>query len=118
VIVKRIHPDGRTVRASEMFVGPHDYQSIVGKESAQFRVAELTFRDGARTRLHVHDSEQLIIIVTGAGVCGTVDAEHDMGVGDHALIAAGEAHWHGVRANGEVTLLSVLGPHTTRLAEV
>lgn len=116
MIVKRVSKAGRAPRSGELFVGAHDYQSIIDKESAQFRLSELTFRDGARTKLHVHDTEQLIIIVSGAGVCGTVDTEREMGVGDYALIAAAEPHWHGSRAKTEVTLLSVLGPHVTRLA--
>jgi len=118
VIVKRVRPDGRTRRSGELFVGSHDYQSIVGNESAQFRVAELTFRDGERTKLHVHDSEQLIVIASGRGIVATAEEEHEIGVGDYALIAKEEPHWHGAGPAGEVTLLSVLGPHKTRLAPV
>ncbi len=97
-------------------MGSHDYRPMVGTESRQFRVSELTFQDGARTRLHVHDSEQVVVVTAGAGIVATADAEHAISIGDVAVIPADEPHWHGAPRRGTVTQLSILGPHATRLA--
>jgi len=116
MIVKRVDPTRRTSRTGELFIGAHDYQPIIGTESAQFRVSELTFRDGARTKAHTHDSEQIVIVTAGEGIVATADEQRSISVGDIALIPAGESHWHGAPVGGSVSQLSLLGPHTTRLA--
>ena len=117
MILKRVSAADRAPRSGELFVGMHEYQRIIGGDaSAQFHVSEMTFRDGTRTRLHVHTSEQLIVVMSGRGIVATADAEREMVVGDIALLPAGEPHWHGVPVGGSVTLWSILGPHVTRLA--
>ena len=114
MIVRRAQDLERRSRTGELFVGSHEYRPLVGSESRQFRVSELTFQDGARTRLHAHDSEQVIVVMAGDGIVATADAEHAISTGDVALIPADEPHWHGAPAGGTVTQLSILGPHTTR----
>ncbi len=117
MIVKRVSADGRTPRSGELFVGTHDYQLVVpSAESKQFSIAELTFRDGARTKPHTHGSEQVMIVMSGRGLAGTFDEEREIGVGEVALFGRDEPHWHGVREGGSVTFWSILGPHKTVLA--
>jgi quercetin dioxygenase-like cupin family protein len=116
VIVKRVRPTGRTKRTGDLFIGEHEYQNAIGSDSAQFRMSELTFRDGARTKMHVHDSEQVVLVTDGEGIVATATDEQRIGVGDVALIPAGEPHWHGAPPDGAFTQWSILGPHNTRLA--
>ncbi|HKW79175.1 MAG TPA: cupin domain-containing protein [Candidatus Limnocylindria bacterium] len=117
MIVRKVTEAGRAPRSGELFVGAHDYQLVLGStDSSQFSIAELTFRDGARTKPHVHGSEQVIVVMSGRGLIGTRDAEQEIGVGDVVLLGRDEAHWHGVREGGDVTFWSILGPHKTRLA--
>ena len=116
MFIKRSSPAGRTKRTGDLFVGEHEYQNAVGGESAQFRISELTFRDGSRTKMHVHDSEQVVLVIAGEGIVATATDEQRIGVGDVALIPAGEPHWHGASADGAFSQWSILGPHTTRLA--
>ena len=119
MIVKRVTAAGRAPRGGELFVGTHEYQRIFGgDESGQFHLSEMSFRDGNRTRLHVHTSDQIIIVTSGEGIVASADTERRIAVGDVALLAAGEPHWHGASALGTVTFWSVLGPHQTRLAQV
>jgi quercetin dioxygenase-like cupin family protein len=116
VIVRRAHELERRSRTGDLFIGAHEYRPLVGTESRQFRVSELTFADGARTRLHVHDSEQVVVVTAGEGIVATPDAEHALSAGDIAIIPAEEPHWHGAPPRGTVTQISILGgPHTTRL---
>ena len=116
MIIKRVRPAGRVRRSGDLFVGEHEYQNAVGTESAQFRMSELTFRDGAHTKMHVHDSEQIVLVIAGEGIIATAAEEQRIGTGDVVLIPAGEPHWHGAPAGGAITQWSILGPHTTRLA--
>jgi len=115
VIIKHVRQAGRTKRTGDLFVGEHEYQNAVGGESSQFRMSELTFRDGSRTKMHIHDSEQVVLVTAGEGIVATATDEQRIGVGDVALIPAGEPHWHGAPAGGAITQWSILGPHTTRL---
>src|SRR6266851_2842960 len=103
MIVKHVRPAGRAKRTGDLFIGEHEYQNAIGGESGQFRMSELTFRDGARTKLHVHDSEQLVLVVDGEGIVATAAKEERIGAGDVVLIPAGEPHWHGARADGAFT---------------
>jgi quercetin dioxygenase-like cupin family protein len=113
VIIKRAREAERAPRSGALFVGEHEYRSAIGAESRQFRLAEMTFRDGTRTKLHVHDSEQAILVTAGAGIVATADAEHRIETGDVALIPAREPHWHGSGPGDVVTQWSILGPHKT-----
>jgi len=79
MILKRVSAADRAPRSGELFVGMHEYQRIIGGDaSAQFHVSEMTFRDGTRTRLHVHTSEQLIVVMSGRGIIATADAEREI----------------------------------------
>lgn len=113
MIIKHARDAERRSRSGDLFVGEHEYRSAVGAESRQFRIAEMIFRDGTRTKLHVHDSEQVILVTAGEGIVATATAEHRIEVGDVAVIPAGEPHWHGSLAEGVVTQWSILGPHKT-----
>ena len=82
MIIKRVRPAGRVRRSGDLFVGEHEYQNAVGTESAQFRMSELTFRDGAHTKMHVHDSEQIVLVIAGEGIIATAAEEQRIGTGD------------------------------------
>jgi quercetin dioxygenase-like cupin family protein len=116
VIIKRARDAERVPRSGPLFVGEHEYRAAVGAESRQFRLGEMTFRDGTRTKLHVHDSEQVILVTAGVGIVATADAEHRIEAGDVAIIPLGEPHWHGSGPGDVVTQWSILGPHKTTLA--
>ena len=72
----------------------------------------VTFHDGARTRLHYHDSDQILIAYEGEGfveivkrINETHDDSYSFEVEDYAefkngetvIIPAGKLHWHGAR---------------------
>ncbi len=113
MIIKRARDAERRMRSGDLFIGEHEYRSAVGAESRQFRISEMTFRDGTRTKLHVHDSEQVILVTAGQGIVASADAEQRIAAGDVAVIPAGEAHWHGSIRGEAVTQWSILGPHKT-----
>ena len=58
------------------------------------------FASGARTKRHVHTSDQVLYVVSGIGKVGAGDEEHVIANGDVVLIPAGEDHWHGAADTG------------------
>ena len=63
--------------------------------SKSFRSAIVTFAPGARTRLHTHTSDQMLIVTQGKGIVATEKEEISVGAGDIIVFPAGEKHWHG-----------------------
>lgn len=59
------------------------------------RVAIVTFPAGARARMHIHDHEQVLYILSGRGVVATDKEERVVTPGMIVSIEAGERHWHG-----------------------
>jgi quercetin dioxygenase-like cupin family protein len=85
------------------------------KSDAGFRVYRVTFADGGRTNWHRHAGPQWLFVIEGRIRVQTEGgAVQDLEVGDTALIAPGERHWHGAVPGSMGTHiavnLSVSGP--------
>lgn len=111
----RVSPEGRRRSDAEIFVGEVLSQTAVGEESPHVRASEVTFRDGARNRLHTHTTDQILIVTEGLGYVGTETERHEIAPGDVAHITAGEPHWHGARPGHDMTHWSILGPSRTQI---
>ena len=68
---------------------------IGGGASESFNFNIVNFAAGARNRVHVHTSEQILFVTKGEGLVGTDDEVAEVTVGDTVLIPAGTRHWHG-----------------------
>lgn len=90
-----------------IFVGRVETQRLVDEESPHFFCLEVTFRQGARNRLHTHSTDQILIITAGEGIVADEREQHEVAPGDIALISAGEPHWHGARPGRDMTHLSI-----------
>jgi quercetin dioxygenase-like cupin family protein len=113
--VVHVNAEGRKPNRGDIMIGDVVSQLIVAEESTYFRLNEVTFRDGARNRLHVHPTDQILIVTAGEGTLGGDEGEHDLRTGDVALIASGERHWHGAKPGRDMTHWSILGPGETRI---
>ena len=96
-----------------MFVGAAELRSIVGDEARALRLTEVTFRAGARNKLHTHTTDQILIVTAGEGIVATEHEEQPVRAGDVAYIPAGERHWHGAKPGADMTHLAVLGSGKT-----
>ena len=96
-----------------MFVGAAELRSIVGDEARDLRLTEVTFRAGARNKLHTHTTDQILIVTAGEGIVATEHEEQPVRAGDVAYIPAGERHWHGAKPGADMTHLAVLGSGKT-----
>jgi quercetin dioxygenase-like cupin family protein len=60
------------------------------------RVHRFSYEPGARSRWHIHEGEQAVFVLHGAGaVAGTEGVPTRIGPGDLLYLAPGERHWHG-----------------------
>jgi quercetin dioxygenase-like cupin family protein len=103
---------------SPIFEGEVVTQSLVAEgEAVLLRVTAVTFRDGARNKLHHHASDQVLVVTHGRGIVATEDEELRVGPGDVVLISAGERHWHGAEPGESFTHLSILTPGAMTIDE-
>lgn len=116
--VVRVRASGRAVATGEIFKGRVLTQRVIDDETSdQHRLLEVRFTNGARTKLHTHTTDQVLVITEGHGVVGTRDDRYDVGAGDVVFIPATEPHFHGAREGADMTHLSVLGASKTTVLE-
>ena len=108
-----VTPGGRAADANDIFLGRAETQSVIGDEARDLRLTEVTFRDGARNRLHSHTTDQVLIVTAGLGIVATEREEREVVAGDIAFIAAGERHWHGARPGEDMTHWAITGAGKT-----
>lgn len=80
------------------------------EQKKELKAYFVTFHDGARTRLHYHDSDQILIAIegegmveifkkiepTGDGKCElVVEDSTNLKDGETVLVPSGKLHWHG-----------------------
>lgn len=96
---------------SPIFIGNVLKQNLVADDDASLlRVTSVSFRNGARNRLHHHEVDQVLFVTDGHGIVATESEELQVTTGDAIFIPAGERHWHGAQPNRDMTHLSILTP--------
>jgi quercetin dioxygenase-like cupin family protein len=113
VRIERPSPDKRRPNTDEIFIGAVDSQTVIGDEARDLRLTEVTFKDGARNKLHTHTTDQILVVTAGEGIVATEHEERTVLAGDVAYIPAGERHWHGAKPGRDMTHLAVLGSGKT-----
>src|SRR5687767_5488646 len=107
-----------TVSPTPIMIGEVASQMLVSEiDAADIRVTSVTFRDGARNRLHRHSCDQVLVIVEGRGVIATETESREVERGDVIVVPAGELHWHGALPGESMTHLSIVTPHETEMQE-
>jgi quercetin dioxygenase-like cupin family protein len=83
----------------------------------QLRLLSVTFSPGARTKLHYHTHEQVLVITEGRGIVATEQEEHHVTPGDVVYVPRQERHWHGSDGEFSMTHISINGPGETHVVE-
>ena len=80
--------------------------------SEEIKTAIVTFSAGARTKMHVHDHQQILYILSGKGIVANEQEEHVATPGMVFLIEAGEKHWHGATSESSFSHLYIYNSNT------
>ncbi len=76
-------------------------------------VVAVFFEDGARTRPHVHSTDQVLVFLEGEGVVATETERRVVKAGEVVWVPAGTWHWHGANKGRSCCHLSVKPPGPT-----
>jgi len=116
--VKRLSPSERRRDSGAIFKGEVERQRVLGDDvSQQMSLGEITFKDGAANKWHVHSCDQILVITEGEGVVADEREERQVSAGDVAFIPANTKHWHGARPGKDMTHLSILAGGKTTVVE-
>ncbi len=105
--------------AGSIFLGLVHTQPLVDDRQGaeQLRLLSVTFGPGARTKLHTHTHEQVLVITEGRGILATEEHEHHVTAGCIVYVPRGERHWHGAEPDFSMTHLAINGPGATHVVE-
>ena len=108
---------GGSLPPNSIFIGDVDAQTIFDEGSRDLRLVEVTFKRGARNRLHTHTTDQILVITEGTGIVATREERYQVAAGDVAFIPAGEPHWHGAAPGADMTHWAITGQSKTTIVE-
>jgi quercetin dioxygenase-like cupin family protein len=83
----------------------------------QLRLLSVTFGPGARTKLHFHTHEQVLLVTEGRGILATEQEEHHVTAGCVVYVPPLERHWHGAEPEFSMTHVSINGPGEMHIVE-
>jgi quercetin dioxygenase-like cupin family protein len=90
-----------------LFTGPDVTSQSLVSDSKDLRVNIVNFGKGVRNKFHMHDGDQVLIIIAGKGIVATEKEEKIVMVGEIVLSPAGEKHWHGATKDSEFSHIVV-----------
>jgi quercetin dioxygenase-like cupin family protein len=107
--------------ASPLFTGgPVSRQPLVTPEmSNDFNLGIVHFTAGARNKMHIHSSDQVLIVTEGTGIIATETHQETITAGDVVHIPAEEKHWHGATPHSAMShiALTAKGSRTTQVED-
>jgi quercetin dioxygenase-like cupin family protein len=106
--VKHVVPDQSM---QQYFEGKVEIKKMITEAlTKDFETFLVTFIDGARTKLHYHETDQVLVATEGRGIVVlqtgvkmdsnttasvNMDEVHSLEEGDYVCVPAGKWHWHG-----------------------
>ena len=100
-----------------IFLGHVETQPYLDDASEHVRLTLVRFDPGARTRLHTHEFEQVLLITEGRGIVATEHEQHIVEPGMIVVVPPGEPHHHGGTDTTSMAHISITTPGETRLLE-
>jgi quercetin dioxygenase-like cupin family protein len=87
--------------------------------SNDFNLAVVNFSAGARNKMHIHSSDQVLFVTAGKGIIATDAHQEVISIGDVVHISAEERHWHGATPDSSFShiALTAKGSKTTQVEE-
>jgi quercetin dioxygenase-like cupin family protein len=99
------------------FTGPEVTRQSLVSDSKELRLSIVNFGKGVRNKFHIHDGDQVLIIIAGKGIVATEKEEKVVTVGEIVVFPAGLKHWHGATKDSEFSHIVVtkVGGKTTQI---
>ena len=122
-MMKVLKPDAIPTESvnSPLFTGgPVTRQPLLSPEmSNDFNLGIVNFSAGARNKMHIHSSDQVLFATAGKGIIATETDQEVISVGDVVHIPAEEKHWHGATPDSSFShiALTAKGSTTTQVEE-
>ncbi len=113
--VVRVKEVAKQGLVSDWFTGPVNQQPLFGKHNSgtNFNVSKVNYPKGVKINAHVHNTEQLIIVLSGTGIAANEREQVLLKPGDVALFEPGEKHWHAATDEADMSHLSITLIETT-----
>jgi quercetin dioxygenase-like cupin family protein len=83
------------------------------RDGEESELVAVFFETRARTRPHMHDSNQVLQVVAGRCLLVTETARRIMEAGQIAIVPRGTWHWHGATGDGPMCHISIKLPGRT-----
>jgi quercetin dioxygenase-like cupin family protein len=121
--MKVIKPDAVPKEAADspLFTGGAvTRQPLVTSEMGDnFNINIVNFSAGARNKMHIHSSDQVLFVTAGKGIIATETEEEVITTGDVVHVHAGEKHWHGATPDSAFShiALTAKGSRTTQVED-
>lgn len=100
-----------------IFLGHVEAQPLIDDISEHVRLTVVKFSPGARTKLHTHAFEQILLITEGKGIVATQTEQFIVEPGAVVVIPPGEPHTHGGTDTTAMAHISITTPGETKLLE-
>ena len=107
--VVKMHEVPKEPYGGPVFTGPDVTRQTLVPESRDYMVNIVNFGKGVKTKLHAHDTEQILIVTAGTGIVATEEEKRVVTVGDIIFIPSGEKHWHGATDGSEFSHIFIIG---------
>ena len=128
--IKQVVPDQSML---QYFEGKVEIKKMITDAlTKDFETFLVTFVDGARTKLHYHETDQVLVATAGRGMVvlqtgvkmesdttATVkmDEIHYLEEGDYVCVPAGKWHWHGAVRGSDFAHYQIKKPGKTTWLE-
>ncbi|MFN8559652.1 MAG: cupin domain-containing protein [Dehalococcoidia bacterium] len=100
-----------------IFMGGVASRPLLDQPTEHVRLGLVRFSPGARTRLHRHTYEQVLVITEGKGIVATESEQWVVTPGAVVVIPQGEPHTHGATEDTAMAHISIGTPGETILLE-
>lgn len=108
---RQAHPPAQP----EYFQGTVHMQELYrpDRDGEESELVAVFFEAGARNKPHIHESTQVLQVVSGQCLLATEAERQIVDAGDFAIIPRGLWHWHGATAEGPMCHISIKLPGRT-----
>ena len=101
-----------------IFEGQVSVQPLVTKDLAEnVWLVMVNFSPGAKTNLHTHTHDQVLLVTEGRGILATEDKENIVTPGMLVYVRPGEKHWHGATKDSSFSHINIHSPGETHMVE-